>query len=57
MKKDEHQIDPNDLELNQWEFQLVMGKAWQKRELFIKNIFCNCDSPEKKTNRLQSLPE
>lgn len=48
MKRKEHIIDPTDVELNQWEFRLIMGESWQDRDLFIDNIFCDCSSPEKK---------
>jgi hypothetical protein len=48
MKRKEHPIIPTDIELNRWEFQLVMGEAWKDRDLFTESIFCTCDSPEKK---------
>ncbi len=47
MKRKEHIIDPKDIELNPWEFQLVMGEAWENRNIFIDNIFCDCESPNK----------
>lgn len=48
MKRKEHIIDPRDVELNQWEFRLVMGESWQHRDLFIENFACDCNSPDKK---------
>ena len=47
MKAKEHIIDPKDIKLNQWEFQLVMGEAWEKRDIYINNIFCDCKTPNK----------
>lgn len=47
MKRKEHIIDPKDIELNQWEFQLIMGEAWDDREIFINNFFCDCKSPNR----------
>jgi hypothetical protein len=47
MKRKAHVLDPKDIELNQWEFQLVMGEAWENRNIFIENIFCECESPKK----------
>ena len=41
-------IDPDDIELNQWEFQLVMGKAWEDRDIFIESIACDCKAQNKK---------
>jgi hypothetical protein len=48
MKRKEHLNDPNDIELNQWEFQLIMGDSWEYLEMFLNNIFCDCDAPNKK---------
>jgi len=48
MKRKEHKIDPKDIELNQWEFQLVMGEAWKDRNIFIESIFCDCKAQNKK---------
>ena len=44
MKLKEHPINPNDIELNQWEFQLVMGDSQNDREIFINNFFYDCKS-------------
>ena len=46
-RKKEHQIQPKDLELNEWEFRLLMGEAWEHRQLFLDSIFCLCASEEK----------
>ena len=48
MKRKEHIIDPKDIELNEWEYQLVMGEAWEHRDLFINNFFCNCGVENRK---------
>ena len=47
MKLKEHPIDPKDIELNQWEFQLVMEDSWNDRDIFINNFFCDCKSPNR----------
>ncbi|MHA2032645.1 MAG: hypothetical protein ACW99Q_25015 [Candidatus Kariarchaeaceae archaeon] len=47
MKRKEHIIDSKDIELNPWEFQLVMGEAWDDREILINNFFCDCKSPNR----------
>lgn len=38
-RKKELQIQPKDLELNEWEFRLLMGEAWEHRQLFLDSIF------------------
>ena len=47
MKRKEHKIDKTDIELNEWEYQLVMGEAWEHRDLFINNFFCTCGEETK----------
>lgn len=46
-KRKEHKIDPTDIELNDWEFRLVMGDSWDNRDIFLNSIFCMCGAPEK----------
>lgn len=46
-KRKEHKIDPTDIELNDWEFRLVMGGSWDDRHIFLNSIFCACSAPEK----------
>ena len=41
-------IEPNDIELKQWEFQLVMGKAWKDHNIFIESITCDCNAKNRK---------
>jgi len=47
-KRESHKIDPNELELQQMEFKQIMGNSWGNLDLLIGNIFCTCDSKEKK---------
>lgn len=47
MKRKEHIIDPRDIELNQWEFQLVMGKDWEHRDIFVNNFYCDYKNPDR----------
>lgn len=48
MKRKEHIVYPTDIELNDWEFRLVMGESWKNLNLIIENIFCDCKTPGKK---------
>ena len=48
MKLKEHIIDPSDVELNEWEFRLIMDDSWEHLPEIIENIFCQCKSPNKK---------
>ena len=48
MKRTEHIIDKTDIELNDWEFQLVMGEAWENRNLLINNFFCDCKASDRR---------
>lgn len=47
MKPTEHKIDPADIELNDWEFRLVMGDSWDDQHIYLNSIFCSCGAPEK----------
>jgi hypothetical protein len=47
-KRSEHIIDKTDVELNNWEFQLVMGDAWEYLSAFENSIFCDCGTLGKK---------
>jgi len=48
MKRKEHKIDPNDIEINDFEFRLVMGDSWEHLHLFTESIFCTCSATNKK---------
>lgn len=47
MKRTEHIIDKTDILLNDWEFQLVMGEAWEHLPILVNSIFCMCEAEEK----------
>jgi len=47
-KRKSHEIHPEELELRQMEFKLVMGDSWEHLELLINSIFCTCDNEGKK---------
>lgn len=48
MNKEEHKINPNDIELNDFELRLVLDESWQHIDLFLKSIFCTCTAENKK---------
>ena len=48
MKRKEHIIDPSDIELNQWEFRLIMGESWPHSDLFFDNYFCDCKNSNRR---------
>ena len=47
MKRKEHLIDPHDIELNQWEFRLVMGDHWEGLHEVIHSFFCDCGNDDR----------
>ena len=48
IKRKEHKIDPEDIEISNFEFRLIMGDSWKHLNIFTESIFCTCSSPEKK---------
>jgi hypothetical protein len=46
-KRSEHQIDPSDIELNEWSFRIVMGDSWDFLDRILHNIFCTCGAENK----------
>ena len=43
-----HIIDPDDIEINEFEFKLVMGDSWEHLNIYIESIFCTCSASNKK---------